>query len=55
MSVTTQSISPAPVTAVSASQILAMAAKAKYEAPRVDTHRLNGLDVSQPLSMSGNV
>jgi len=38
-----------------ASQILVMAAKAKYEPPRVSTHRLDGVAVDVPLTMSGNV
>jgi len=37
------------------SQILIMAAKAEYEPPRVSTHRLDGVAVDGPLTMSGNV
>jgi len=37
------------------SQTLIMAANAKYEPPRVSTHRLDGVVVDGPLTMSGNV
>jgi|GEM_PF-3988362 len=37
-----------------AGQILAMAAKDKYEPPRVNTHRLDGVAEDGPLTMSGN-
>jgi hypothetical protein len=38
-----------------ASQVLAMAAKGKYETPRIDTHRLDGAAKDGPLAMSGNI
>jgi hypothetical protein len=37
------------------SELLVMAANAKYEPPRVSTHRLDGVAVDGPLTMSGNV
>jgi len=37
------------------SQLNTIAAKTRYEPPRVSTHRLDGVAVDGPLTMSGNV
>ena len=41
--------------ALGTNQTLIVAAKAKYEPPRVTTHRLDGVAADGPLTMSGNV